>query len=156
MHEESIELDEGQSRSDSGYRGWETALHSLVDTVIVEKADARPDTGYRVSGRSPNWSAPPSARRISNANATRAVLLEISRPVFRFVAITCAFFLFQTLSLPSSFPHSSASLVSSFSFRYAHPRERKSRHSWHFRFLRLNRGLNFAREISLCGLLWWT
>lgn len=59
-------------------------MHSLVDTVIVEKADARPDTGYRVSGRSPNWSAPPSARRISNANATRVVLLEISRPRLSF------------------------------------------------------------------------
>lgn len=31
---------------------------------------------YRVSSRSPNWSAPTSARRISNANATRVALLE--------------------------------------------------------------------------------
>lgn len=39
------ELDEGQSRSDSATGFGETALHSLVDTVIVGKADARSGTG---------------------------------------------------------------------------------------------------------------
>lgn len=71
-------------------------------------------SGYRVSGRSPNWSAPTSARRISNANATRVALHENSRSVFRPVAITRAFFLFQTL--PSCLP---ALLVFSF-FRFSH------------------------------------
>lgn len=70
-------------------------------------------SGYRVSGRSPNWLASPSARRISNANATPR------RPSWDIV-LSClssrsharsrrAFFLFQALR---SFPL--ALLVSSF------------------------------------------
>jgi len=111
-----------------------------------------------VSGRSPNWSVPPSARRISNANATRVTLLEISRPVFRFVAITRAFFLSQTLPFLPLCPRFLVlpllSFLSSFSFRYTHFQERKSRHSRHFRFSRLDCGLNFAVKflsVIFCG-----
>lgn len=109
--------------------------------------------GYRVSGHSPNWSAPPSARRISNAN------VQHPRPV----AITRAFFLLQTPTsfslfvLPSSFSCSSASLAPPFLFFPIRSPSGKEVETFPTFSLSSTRPrAQFCRKIPLRDLLWRT
>lgn len=112
-------------------------------------------SGYRVSGRSPNWSAPTSARRISNANTTRVVLLEISQPVTRAFPPLLSFHLPPPLLL--GFPRSSASLIPFFLFfSIRSPSGKKVETFPTFSLSPTRPRAPFYRKIPLRGLLWRT
>lgn len=133
-------------------------MHSLVDTVIVGRADARSGTGclaVRQTGRLRRQFVEfpmqtPPASLFSRYRSFPSFVPSQSHalsPSFKLYVPSSLLFLFSPLLLILSF-------LSFFSFRYAHPRERKSRHSRHFRFPRLDRELNFAGKflsVVFCG-----
>lgn len=157
MREGSVELrGEGQSRSDAATRvGKLHCIHYLIPLLLEKRTHVRiPAVWPFAKLVDPDV----SSSNFQCKRHPRVALREISRPVFHPVAITRAFFLSRALSLSLSLfallVLSLLSFLSSFSFRYAHPRERKSRHSRHFRFSRLDRELNFAGKflsVVFCG-----
>lgn len=118
--------------------------------------------GCRVSGRSPSRSAPTSARRISNANATRVTLLEnlaarlsSRRNHMRFLPPPNSTPSYP--SLPSSFSRSSASPVPFFLFfSIRSPSGKKVETFPTFSLSPTRPRAQFCRKTLLRGLLWRT